>query len=190
MTETVTGAETITIATGEDLLVATDADLPMTTVVGTMIVVAVTITDLLEEDLAVARLLATIITINMDLRVQEVVIHMAHPAEEVARRQTIAAEVAAIAAGMKIFQEFRSWFATLVHTSPTTTLARLSDASVTSVMCTFRGITTRSKRRVLPLLNMQILIVSLDMGMAVSNSPPRFQQFTDIFYFLSWIFLL
>ncbi len=172
MTEIETGGETIIIATGEGLPADTGADLLMTTVeagVATMTVAAMT-TDLPEEDLVGGDLLLMIrITINMDLRAHGVVIPTVHPAVGVAHRHSAEAEVvvvvvAAIAtAGTRMIREFPSWFATLAHTSPTTTSARHSDASVTFVMFTFQGIITRSKRKVSPLSNTRIPTVSTEI---------------------------
>ncbi len=155
----------ITIVIGEDLLEAMDVDLLMTTVVAgvAMTIVAGTTTGLPEEDLADVHTLTMIpIMINMDLR-DHGVIHMDLLAEGVAHRRTfVVAAVAVIATeGTKTFLEFHSWFATLAHKLRTTILAKHLDASVTFVMCTFREITTHSKRKDLPLLNTQIPNVSI-----------------------------
>jgi hypothetical protein len=169
MTET--GAEMNTLAIGEDLLAAMGADLPMTTAAAveatTTVAVAMTM-GLPEEDPAVAHLTTTIGTkINMDLRAHGVAIPTVRHAEGVAHRKTFAEAVAGIAiaiatagmtARMRAFLEYHFWFVTSAPTSLTTTSVRHSDALVTFAMCTSRGITTRSKRKVLPLSNMQIQI--------------------------------
>jgi len=159
-TETETGAEMITITTGEDLQEATGVDLPMTTVVDgvAMTTVAVTTTGLPEEGLADAHLLAMIpITTNMDLRGHGV-IQMDLPAEGVVHRQTfVAAAVAEIATeGTKTLREFHYWFATLDRKLLTTISPKHLDASVTFVMCTFRETTTHSKLKGLLLSNTRI----------------------------------
>ena len=181
MTET--GAEMNTFAIGEDLLAAMGADLPMTTAaveatttVATTTVAVVMTMGLPEEDPAVAHLTTTIGTkINMDLRAHGVAIPTVRHAEGVAHRKTFAEAVAGIAiaiatARMRAFLEYHFWFVTSAPTSLTTTSVRHSDALVTFAMCTSRGITTRSKRKVLPLSNMQIQIVSTYISFFHSES--------------------
>ena len=133
MIEIETGGETIIIATGEGLLADTGADLLMTTVeagVATTTVAAME-TDLPEEDLAGGDLPRVRITINMDLRAHGVVISMVHPAAGVAHHHSAEVEAVAAAiatAGKRMPREFPSWFATLAHTSRTTTSSRHLDA--------------------------------------------------------------
>lgn len=161
MIGTETGAETTTTTTAEDLLADTVADHAMTTEVAveTMMIGAEMTMGPLEEDPVVAHHPTMIPTMtNMDLPADEVGIRTVHPAEGVAHRQMLVEEVAAIATvGTRAFREYRSWFVTLALISPTTTLARHLDASVTFEMFTSPGITTRSKRKDLLLSNMPIL---------------------------------
>ena len=161
MIETETGAETTTTTIAEDLLAAMVADLVMTTVVEAMTTGVEMTMDLLEEDPVVAHPSTILTMINMDLQADEAGISMVHHAGGVAHHQTFVEEVVAIATvGTRAFREYRSWFATLAPTLPTTTLGRRLDASVMFETFTFPEITTRSKRKDLLLSNTPIPNVS------------------------------
>jgi len=154
-TETVAGMSTIVI--GEDPLAVTGADLPMTTAVGgTTIEGAVMITVPQEEPPVAAQIRPMIpTTIPMAPLAHGVAIPTAHPAEEADLRHPFAVAVAVVAAiaivGTRAFLASPCWCETSVQTSPITILYRRSDALVTSVMYTSQGITTRSRRKALPL---------------------------------------
>lgn len=137
----------------------------MTTVeagAATTIGAAATTTGLPGEVPVAVRLPTTIlITIPTVPQVREAAINTAHLAAEVALRQTFeAAEVVDAAAGTRTSRESPCWFETLAPTSPIRISSWHLDALVTSAMCTSRGTTTRSKRKVLPSSSTRIPIVS------------------------------
>jgi len=155
---TVTVAGMSTIVIGEDPLAVTGADLPMTIAVGgTTIEGAVTIT-VLQGEAPVAGQIRPMIptTIPMAPLAHGVAIHTAHPAEEADLRHPLAVVVVVVVAaiaivGTRAFLASPCWCETSAHTSPVTILARRLDALVMSVMYTSQGITTRSRRKALPL---------------------------------------
>jgi hypothetical protein len=173
-------AETRTVVTGEDPPAATGAaDLPMITAAAEEVMTIgaeATITDLPGEAPAagaVARLIRITIPTAHRARgaaiptAHAAAIPTAHAAEGVAHRRSfvaavvVAAVVAAIATAQKrAFRESLCWCATSVLTSPITILAWRLGVSVKSAMSTSRGITTRSKRKALPLSSTPMLSVS------------------------------
>jgi hypothetical protein len=149
----------------------TVADLPMITVAaveGMTIGAEATITGLPGE----APAAGDVVHLPTTIRARGAAIPTAHGAEGVAHSFAVEAEVVvvvvvveAVAAVVvaergRAFRESPCWCATSGPTSPTTTLVWRLGASVRSAMSTSRGITTRSKRKALPLSSMPIPIVS------------------------------